>query len=128
MKCIKCKKETDKPGVRCPDCARTHREYSLERYYVRRYGAVPEKNGITKGYRPNLRDQILNLLADGVSRKTTEIQEALNWNTTTSIPKTLGDIKKYLEKTNDSRKLEKVRPSASCRDGAEWKLINKNEP
>lgn len=128
MNCIKCKKETDKPGVRCAECARVHRETNLKNYYVRRYGAVPSDNDISRGNRPNVRDQILKLLADGVSRKTTEIQEALNWNTTTSIPKTLGDIKKYLEKTNDSRKLEKLRPSASCRDGAEWKLIIKNEP
>ena len=121
-KCIKCKKEMDNLRVRCPECAQAHRESSLESYYVRRYGSVPTKNGISKGYRPNLRDQILNLMSDGVPRKTTEIQEALRWNKTTSIPKTLGDIKNYLEKSGDERRLEKIRPSESCRYPTEWRL------
>lgn len=121
MKCKNCKEEATK-GVRCPSCAEKHRIKVRTKYYESRYGGFPENTDITKGHRPPIRDRILNLLSDGKPRTSLEIKEALKWNSSTSITKTLGDIKNLLDKNDDSRKIEKERLGTSHRLGTRWRL------
>ena len=57
------------------------------------------------GSRPALRDKILELLSDGKPRHIREITEDINWNSTTSISKTLMEVKEKLVLTRDPRRL-----------------------
>lgn len=122
MKCTNCKNDAVN-GVRCPGCAETHRNKVMNRYYETRYGQKPERD-LTRGMRSPIRDQILLLMADGVARTSVEIAESIKWEKTTSITKTLGDIKEVLALRGDSRKLKKVRLGASPRSGTQWQLID----
>lgn len=126
MKCLKCKTETGDDSVRCPECAAEHRTKAREYYYKKNHGKFPEGD-LTRGMRSPIRDQIILLLSDGVARSSVEIATALNWKSSTSITKTLGDIKESLALRGDSRKLKKTRIGASHRLGVHWQLINRHE-
>lgn len=75
------------------------------------------------GTRAPIRDRILELMADGKVRKSMEIAEAINWPTTTSITKTLSDLKMALFENRDPRRLRKITPD-NCNKGVEWQLIS----
>ncbi len=82
---------------------------------------------ITKGMRPLIRDAILNLMSDGITRTSTEIREAVKWPTHTNITKTLGDLKVHLITSEDKRRLQKTKLGPSCRHGASWTLSSAEE-
>jgi hypothetical protein len=125
--CIKCKVLFQGKNLRCPVCAKEHREFSKKAYYMKKYGAMPTGD-ITKGMRPFVRDAILNLMSDGVTRTSTEIREAIKWPTHTNITKTLGDLKVRLITSGDRRRLRKTKMGPSCRHGASWTLSLTEEP
>ena len=59
------------------------------------------------GSRPALRDRLLDILADGKKRHITEIKKEIQWPTTTSISKTLMEVKEKLLISGDSRRLRR---------------------
>lgn len=74
------------------------------------------------GSRAPIRDKILELMADGKPRKSTEIASALNWPTSTSITKTLTQLKLQMRENHDPRRLLRVKFD-NCRKGIEWTLV-----
>lgn len=74
------------------------------------------------GTRAPLRDRILELMSDGKTRKSKEIADAIQWPTTTSITKTLTELKMKLRLEKDRRVLVCVKPD-NCRKGIDWTLI-----
>jgi len=82
------------------------------------------KTKMQYGSRPALRDKILELLADGKQRHISEIVEELNWPTSTSISKTLMEVKEKLLLTRDSRRLRRKKFN-NANKGTIWWLEQK---
>lgn len=82
-----------------------------------------EKEEMKYPSRGPVSDKILLLLSDGKARKTMNIAEEINWPTTTSIAKTLADLKISLIENRDPRRLRKITPDNGNK-GVEWQLIS----
>lgn len=72
------------------------------------------------GNRPALRDRLLDLLADGEKRHIAEIEEEIQWPTTTSISKTLSEIKEKLVMSRDSRRLRREKFNNANKGSVWW--------
>jgi len=77
------------------------------------------------GNRPALRDKILGLLADGKERHISEIEKELEWSTTTSISKTLMEVKEKLIISRDSRRLRRKKFNNANKGTIWW--LERNE-
>lgn len=77
------------------------------------------------GTRPDIRDRLLEILSDGKHRHISDIKKELNWPKTTSVSKTLADIKAHLVMTRDPRRLNRIKFD-NLRKGTIWYLTYKN--
>ncbi len=82
------------------------------------------KTKMQYGKRPVLRDKILELLADGDEWHINDIERELQWPTTTSISKTLVEIKERLVLNRDSRRLHR-RKYSNAQLGTTWWLTER---
>ena len=76
------------------------------------------------GSRPALRDRLLDILADCKKRHIREIEKEIQWPTTTSISKTLMEVKEKLLISRDSRRLRRE-TFDNANKGSVWWLEEK---
>lgn len=77
------------------------------------------------GKRADIRDRILEVLADGKQKHINDITKELNWHKTTNVSKTLVGIKQALVMNRDPRRLHRIRFD-NCRKGTVWYLTREN--
>lgn len=87
---------------------------------------MTKEKSLRYGNRADLRDRILAVLEDGKQKHIRQISEEVNWPKTTSISKTLMDIKETLVINRDSRRLHRI-SFDNCRKGTIWYLTKKSE-